>query len=104
MQRRVPVAHLEVRVRGYLALLLVSAVTVAAGAEQAAPPTAAVLAARVEAHYATVKDFTAEFRLTQKAPLSLKPTEERGDVKVMKASGVVLTAQVRTDPADGRAR
>jgi len=71
--------------RGYLTLVLVSAATVVVGAEQAAP-TAAALASRIQAHYTTVKDFTAGFALTQSGGLLLKEKEERGDVKIKKPS------------------
>jgi len=57
---------------------------VALGADQAAPPTATDLAARVQAHYATVRDFTAGFTVSQRSALMVKTLVERGDVKVKK--------------------
>jgi outer membrane lipoprotein carrier protein len=47
-------------------------------------PTAQELAARIQAHYATVRDFTADFTLTQTSPLLPKAVVERGDVKIKK--------------------
>ena len=47
-------------------------------------PTAQVLATRIQAHYSTVHDFTADFTLTQTSPLLPKAVVERGDVKIKK--------------------
>ena len=43
-------------------------------------PTASELAARVQAHYVTVKDFTADFTLMQTSSRLPKVVEERGQV------------------------
>lgn len=42
------------------------------------------LAGRIQAHYSTVRDFTADFLLTSTSPLAPKPLMERGSVKVKK--------------------
>jgi outer membrane lipoprotein carrier protein len=55
----------------------------AAGPSGAQPP-AADLARRIQAHYATVRDFTADFTLTSTSPLAPKPVVERGSVRVKK--------------------
>ncbi len=47
-------------------------------------PAAADLAARIQAHYATVRDFTADFTLTQTTSLLPRPVVERGELKVKK--------------------
>lgn len=47
-------------------------------------PSAADLAARVQARYATIGDFTADFSQRQTNPLLPKPVDERGTVKVKK--------------------
>jgi outer membrane lipoprotein carrier protein len=49
-----------------------------------APPPAAELAARVQAHYATVRDFTASFSLTQTSALRPAARTDRGQLKVRK--------------------
>jgi outer membrane lipoprotein carrier protein len=51
-----------------------------------ADPTAQTLAARIQAHYSTVKDFTAGFTLSQTSGLLPKPVEEHGEVEVKKPS------------------
>ena len=56
----------------------------AAPLAQSSRPSAAELAAKVQAHYATVKDFTADFTQTQKSSLSPKAVIERGDVAIKK--------------------
>jgi outer membrane lipoprotein carrier protein len=53
-------------------------------AAQSAAPSPADLAARVQAHYASVKDFTADFTLRQTSALRPKPTEDQGHLKVKK--------------------
>jgi outer membrane lipoprotein carrier protein len=71
--------------RSLLALTSVVALSLTtAAARQAPAPTAADLAARVQAHYATVRDFTAGFTVNQKSTLMVKTLVERGDVKVKK--------------------
>jgi outer membrane lipoprotein carrier protein len=47
-------------------------------------PAASDLAARVQARYNTIRDFTADFTQRQTSPLLPKPVLERGDVKVKK--------------------
>lgn len=47
-------------------------------------PTAAALAARIQAHYDTVRDFTADFTQRQTSPLLPKPVVDRGEVKIKK--------------------
>jgi len=47
-------------------------------------PSAADLAARIQAHYAGVHDFTAEFVQTQSSPLLPKGRTDRGTVKIKK--------------------
>jgi outer membrane lipoprotein carrier protein len=59
----------------------VSAISVAAGQ---APPSANALAARVQARYATIRDFTADFTLTTTSGLSLGGGSDRGKVIVKK--------------------
>jgi outer membrane lipoprotein carrier protein len=54
------------------------------GAEGAQLVDAPALAARVQARYATINDFTASFVQTQTNPLLPKPVVERGTVKVKK--------------------
>jgi outer membrane lipoprotein carrier protein len=56
-------------------------------------PTASELAARVQAHYVTVKDFTADFTLVQTSSRLPKAVEERGQVKVKKPSRMRWTYQ-----------
>ncbi len=55
-------------------------------ATQAVRPEASALAARVQARYATVRDFTADFTQTEVNPLLPKPVVDRGQVKVLKPS------------------
>ena len=65
-----------------VALLALVSTASASAARQA--PAPADLAARVQAHYAQVRDFTASFTLTQTSSLLPRPTTERGTVKVKK--------------------
>lgn len=51
---------------------------------RAQAPSASELAARVQARYDTIRDFSADFVQTQTNPLLPKPVVERGDVKVKK--------------------
>lgn len=65
----------------------VFAVTLGLARVPAAPvqvPTAADLANRIQAHYNTVRDFTADFTLSQTGRLSRVATTGRGSVKVKK--------------------
>ncbi|MEO8480589.1 MAG: outer membrane lipoprotein chaperone LolA [Acidobacteriota bacterium] len=72
--------------RTFLVLSLAAFSAAAVSARQDAPPDAAMLASRVQAHYTTVRDFTADFTLTQTSAMLPKPVEERGDVKIKKPS------------------
>jgi outer membrane lipoprotein carrier protein len=80
--------------RRIITLLVVACVssTPLTGTGQEAPD-AGTLAARVQAHYVTVKDFTADFTLTQTSAMLPKPVEERGDVKIKKPSRMRWTYQ-----------
>ncbi len=71
-------------VRHRLILALVAVVCAPALAVAQAPPSAADLAARIQAHYATVRDFTADFTLEQTS--TLRPTAKRlrGHVEIKK--------------------
>jgi chaperone LolA len=62
-----------------LSLLASSAV---AGTQSTPPATD--LAARIQAHYAKVNDFTADFAQTQSSPLLPKGRTDRGTVKIKK--------------------
>ena len=64
-----------------LALLMLLAVP---GLRAQESPGASDLAQRVQARYATVRDFTAEFTLTQTSALLPRPVVERGELKVKK--------------------
>jgi outer membrane lipoprotein carrier protein len=72
--------------RRFFVMLLAVPVTGvgASGASQDSPPAAAQLAAKIQAHYDTVRDFTADWTLTQTSPLRPQPKTERGNVKVKK--------------------
>jgi outer membrane lipoprotein carrier protein len=61
--------------------LSISVLSAQAGAQT---PTAADLAARVQARYNTIRDFTADFTQRQTSPLLPKPVVERGEVKIKK--------------------
>lgn len=63
-------------------ILAMSCAVAAAWAAQA--PSAGELAARVQARYATISDFTADFIQTQTNPLLPRPVVERGQVKISK--------------------
>lgn len=77
-----------------LAIALIVAPTTAAplasdaGATRAQDglPSASALAARVQARYRTVRDFTAAFTQTETNALLPKPVVDRGEVKVLKPS------------------
>lgn len=56
----------------------------AATAASAQTPTAVDLAAKIQAHYATVRDFTADFTLEQTSALLPKPSNDKGTVQVKK--------------------
>jgi outer membrane lipoprotein carrier protein len=65
---------------------LVAAVTLSGLLSAQGAPSAQSLAARVQAHYSTVKDFTADFTLTQTSGLLPRPVVEHGQVKIKKPS------------------
>jgi outer membrane lipoprotein carrier protein len=88
--RRLAVEWTDMRI--LLACSLAALSVAATGAQQDAP-TAAALAARVQAHYTTVRDFTADFTLTQTSAMLPKPVEEHGDVKIKKPSRMRWTYQ-----------
>jgi outer membrane lipoprotein carrier protein len=56
----------------------------AVGASAQAVPSATELSAKVQARYATIRDFTADFTLTQTSALLPRPVVERGELKVKK--------------------
>lgn len=82
--------------------LLAAVLSTAVGAA-GQTPSAADLAARVQAHYAQVRDFTASFTLTQSSALLPRPTTERGSVKVKKPGRMrwLYTADKKEFVADG---
>jgi outer membrane lipoprotein carrier protein len=61
-------------------VVLLSTQTIAA-LQDVAPPD---LAVRIQAHYLTVKDFTAEFTLTHTTPLLPRGSTDKGGLKVKK--------------------
>jgi outer membrane lipoprotein carrier protein len=65
-----------------LALTVASTATLLA--QQSAPPPAAELARRVQTHYDTVKDFTADFTHAYKGGVFRQTLNERGKVAVKK--------------------
>ena len=78
-------APATVPVRVVLALVLAFApTTIAPLAVGAQTPAATDLAARVQARYNTIRDFTADFIQRQTSPLLPKPVVERGEVKIKK--------------------
>ena len=88
-----------------VALTLLTVLICAAGVSGAArqTPAPADLAARIQAHYAQVRDFTASFTLTQTSGLLPRPTTERGSVKVKKPGRMrwLYTADKKEFVADG---
>jgi len=74
------------------------------GAGQTPVSPAEGLAARVQAHYAGVRDFTADFVLSTTSPLTPKPLVERGTLRVKKPGRmrwVFRTDDKREFVADG---
>lgn len=67
-----------------LVTVVLTAVVAHASLRAQAAPTAEELAKRVETHYNTVKDFTADFTLASTSGLMPKPTVEQGSLKVKK--------------------
>src|SRR6187397_3029453 len=65
-------------------VLIASAVAVSTMLAAQAPPSATQLAALIQAHYARVNDFTADFTQTQSSPLLPKGRTDRGTVKIKK--------------------
>ena len=84
-------------------LTLLVAVLFAGTGAAGQTPSAADLAARVQAHYAQVRDFTASFTLSQSSALLPRPTTERGSVKVKKPGRMrwLYTADKKEFVADG---
>ncbi len=74
--------------RARLLLVIASVTTIALGDVGLAQgtPSAADLAARIQAHYTTVRDFTADFTLSQTSGLLPQARTERGHVEVKKPS------------------
>jgi outer membrane lipoprotein carrier protein len=72
-----------VRVAAALVMAMVAAVT-AHPLSGTQTPAASDLAARVQARYNTIRDFTADFTQRQTSPLLPKPVVERGEVKIKK--------------------
>ena len=73
--------------RAWFVTGLAVAVLVSGGvpaATQTAPGAAEALALRVQAHYTTVRDFTADFVLSTTSQLTPKPIVERGVLRVKK--------------------
>ena len=64
--------------------LVASAVAISTMSAAQVAPTASDLAARIQAHYARVSDFTADFTQTQSSPLLPKGRTDRGTVKIKK--------------------
>lgn len=66
--------------------LLVVSIAAAAGvrAQPAAPPPALEFARRLQAHYDTVRDFTADFTHNYKGGILRQSTTERGKVRIKK--------------------
>jgi outer membrane lipoprotein carrier protein len=64
--------------------VLALALTILAAQLPQAPPSAADLAARIQRHYAGVRDFTADFELHQTTRLDPKPVVNRGRVAIKK--------------------
>ena len=63
---------------------LVMALAVLALAQAAPQPSPVELARRVQSHYDTVQDFTADFSMSYRGPLLRQATVEKGDVKLKK--------------------
>jgi outer membrane lipoprotein carrier protein len=73
-----------IRTLSLAAALLCGTVRFAPSTEAQAAPPARDLAARVQAHYATVRDFTADFTLAQSSGVLPSAKIERGRVKIKK--------------------
>jgi outer membrane lipoprotein carrier protein len=58
-----------------------------------AAPSAPALAAKIQAHYSTVKDFTADFTLNQTSTMMPRAMVEHGEVKIKKPSRMRWTYQ-----------
>ena len=67
-----------------LSLIVLATAWLGSGLSAQAPPTAAELAAKIQAHYARVNDFTADFTQTSSNPLRPKGLTDRGTVKIKK--------------------
>jgi outer membrane lipoprotein-sorting protein len=64
--------------------LLLTVMIPASLVAQSVPPGARDLAAKVQAHYSTVKTFTADFSLTEQSALRQSALTDRGTLKVKK--------------------
>jgi len=71
-------------VKSVIAILALAVSAIAAAPQ--ATPTAASLAVRIQAHYDTVRSFTANFTQTYKGGILPQATVDRGVVKVLKPS------------------
>lgn len=72
-------------VRGAVAFAVAVLLSAPAARGAAEPqPTATELAARVQARYNTIRDFTADFTQRQTSPQLPKPVVDRGEVKIKK--------------------
>lgn len=72
------------KVFGLLAALVALGLGTAALPQAGQPPSAAELARRVQAHYATIADFTADFVGTFRYDLTKQTSIEKGTLKVKK--------------------
>ena len=79
--------------RGTLVCLSVVGLSVAAGTAQT-PPSATDLARQLQAHYNTVRDFTADFVHTYRGGALKQTFNERGDVRVKKPGRMYWTYAV----------
>jgi len=91
---------------GLLVIALLGGLAAAPRAQEPAGalPAARDLAARIQAHYSTVRDFTADFTLTSTSPLAPKPVVEKGSVRVKKPGRmrwIWSTAERKEFVADG---
>lgn len=69
---------------GVAAGIVLAVLCVAAAVSAGQMPSAGELAARIQARYSTITDFTADFVQTQTSPLLPRPVVERGTVKISK--------------------
>jgi outer membrane lipoprotein carrier protein len=79
--------------RAIATIVIAGALGAAVVAQETGAPSAQTLAARIQAHYTTVRDFTADFTLSQTSGLMPKAVEAHGEVKVKKPSRMRWTYQ-----------